>query len=135
MIMKNESLVETKRAELRALMREVAVLDEKRLREEEYPRAKKLQGTFWKYRNCYSAPNKESDYWWMFQHVVEVKPDGLMLIHEFQIDSNGEAHFQCGKRDSWRFRRLSGWQRATRREWTQALRVVQAKLDTIKVRK
>lgn len=47
-----------------------------------------VDGMF-KFRNSYSCPSAESDYWWMYLYVKEVQ-DGRLLTFEFQTDKNGK---------------------------------------------
>lgn len=53
---------------------------------------KKLVGKCFRYRNCYSCPEKPSDYWWLYMRVT--KADGYWLYaQQFQVDKNGACSF------------------------------------------
>ena len=56
----------------------------------------KLVGRCFKYRNCYSCPEKESDYWWLYRKITRVE-DGSLRAFEFQIDSRGEFEVRPDK--------------------------------------
>lgn len=61
-----------------------------RLEERETRRkAQALVGKCFRYRNCYSCPEKPSDYWWLYIRVVSVRRDGQCNTIQFQIDRNG----------------------------------------------
>ena len=53
--------------------------------------AVKLVGTYWKYRNCYSCPDKESDYWWLYVKVVKTDGRGHLTTFDFQTDKYGNV--------------------------------------------
>lgn len=67
---------------------------ENRIREiEELPRLKKLIGNCYKYRNSYSLPKEESDYWWMYIIVVGVDSESATLqVFTIQQDCHGEIN-------------------------------------------
>lgn len=46
-------------------------------------------GKCYKYKNCYSCPQEEKDYWWLYIRVKEVK-DGCLVCQTFQKDSYGK---------------------------------------------
>lgn len=50
---------------------------------------RKLVGKHYKFRNCYSCPDKESDYWWSYTKVIGVE-DGAVILWNFQTDKYGE---------------------------------------------
>lgn len=51
-------------------------------------RNKKFVGRYFRYRNCYSCPEKSSDYWWMYFRVIGVR-EGYLLVQKFQNDNRG----------------------------------------------
>lgn len=71
---------------------------------------KEFVGKCYKYRNCYSCPQEEKDYWWMYICVKDIK-DGYLVCQTFQKDSDGkiiinlnekissvsDKHILCGK--------------------------------------
>lgn len=46
-----------------------------------------------RYRNNYSCPEKDSDYWWMYAKVIKIAKDGRLTLFQFQIDRYG--NFDC----------------------------------------
>lgn len=74
------------------LERAIAPLKEQldRLRDaERRAESKKLVGRYFKYRNCYSCPEKESDYWWLY-----VKVTGADASFQFQTDRYGRVEIE-----------------------------------------
>lgn len=47
-----------------------------------------LLGKFFKYRNSYSCPEDEADYWWLYQTYVDLH--GTVMCVEFQTDKFGK---------------------------------------------
>lgn len=62
-----------------------------------YERNKELEGKAFKYRNCYSCPEKPSDYWWLYIKVLKVTRDHIET-KEFQTDKYGEITVRMRKR-------------------------------------
>jgi hypothetical protein len=52
-----------------------------------------LVGKCFKYRNCYSCPQKPSDYWWLYVKVVGVG-DYWPTTLEFQTDKDGRIEIK-----------------------------------------
>lgn len=50
---------------------------------------KEFIGKYYKYKNSYSCPQEEKDYWWLYIHIIEVK-DGWLRVFEFQKDQYGK---------------------------------------------
>ncbi len=50
------------------------------------PKMRANIGNCYKYHNCYSCPQSEADYWWMYVKVVGVR-DGSYRVLTFAIDS------------------------------------------------
>jgi hypothetical protein len=48
-----------------------------------------LVGKFFRYRNNFSCPEKPSDYWWLYVHVLRMEKGGHLIAHQFQTDSHG----------------------------------------------
>jgi hypothetical protein len=88
------------------------------------PRKQKLIGTFYKYRNNYSCPEKPSDYWWLYIHVTGLK--GTMLIgNTFQTDKYGKCEFEKERvADSV----IAGAKKITKAEYIKALNKFSDKL-------
>lgn len=51
----------------------------------------KYEGKYFKYKNCYSCPEKESDYWYMYIKITEVKQTYWMSGYTFQTDKDGKV--------------------------------------------
>ena len=52
---------------------------------------KKLVGKCFKYRNCYSCPEKPSDYFWLYLKVTGVDKTGRPSGWSFEIDKYGDC--------------------------------------------
>ncbi len=59
-------------------------------------KARALEGRYFKYRNCYSCPEKPSDYWWLYAAVTGVK-DGSAHSLQFQTDKYGQVIVETEK--------------------------------------
>ena len=72
-----------------------ATIDEARERLNAIKRAKAeaanraLVGRTFRYRNCYSCPEKPSDYWWVWR-VVEGTDGFGLRVRDFAVDKYGE---------------------------------------------
>lgn len=99
-----------KPSELKALEKERVKISQKIWAAEALEREKEnknLIGKCFKYRNCYSCPEKESDYWYIYTMIRSA--DGHKLrAHEFQVDKNGrveinaKAEYFRSLTDGWR---------------------------------
>jgi len=67
--------------------------------EENIENNKKLIGKCFKYQNCYSHTEKESDYWWLYSKVLSVDKYGDCIIDQFQTDKDGQQTFIPEKTD------------------------------------
>jgi hypothetical protein len=50
----------------------------------------KYEGKYFKYKNSYSCPETEKDYWYLYVHVVAVDSDLFCKANTFQMDKYGE---------------------------------------------
>jgi len=50
--------------------------------------AEKLVGKCFKYRNCYSLPKSDADYWWLYIKVIG-HDRGTLITEEFENASDG----------------------------------------------
>jgi hypothetical protein len=73
-------------------------------------------GRWFKYRNCYSCPEKPSDYWWAYKKVLSIKNQHFVSF-EFQTDKYGDHTIRNN-----RFDLLSGWVPCTEEEGQKAWR-------------
>lgn len=48
-------------------------------------------GRYFKYRNCYSCPEKPSDYWWHYVKVQKVDDAGMLTVFMFETDKYGKT--------------------------------------------
>jgi len=55
-----------------------------------------LVGKCFTYRNCYSCPNSEKDYWLVYCRVISVTGSYANVV-EFEIDSNGKPDIERNK--------------------------------------
>jgi len=53
-----------------------------------------LVGRFFRYRNCYSCPEKESDYWWLYVAVTAMDEHGSLRVLKFQTDKEGKVSIE-----------------------------------------
>lgn len=49
----------------------------------------KYVGSYFKYKNSYSSPENENDYWWLYIYVKEIKNNDLIVV-SFQTDKDGK---------------------------------------------
>lgn len=54
------------------------------------PKLRALVGKCFKCRNCYSCPEKESDYWWLYLCITGIDAEGAVEGVKFQTDKNGK---------------------------------------------
>lgn len=73
-----------------------------------------MAGQCFKYRNCYSCPQSEADYWWLYQIVTEVVGPSAKVL-QFSIDKDGKVSIESD-----RYFSRSGWQPITRAEFNRA---------------
>jgi hypothetical protein len=52
-----------------------------------------LIGKCFKYRNSYSCPESDADYWWLYSKVVSVDGEWAQVLR-FQTDRNGRVEFE-----------------------------------------
>jgi hypothetical protein len=85
----------------------------------------KLVGRFFKYRNNYSCPEKESDYWYLYTAVERTDADGGIRQFSFQTDKNGDIRIEP---DQWHIGLLSGYAEIPFQEfdiaWQKVVRLV-----------
>jgi hypothetical protein len=52
--------------------------------------ANKVVGKCFRYRNCYSCPQSDADYWWLYRRVTMVDSHGWLRVFDFQKDKDGK---------------------------------------------
>jgi hypothetical protein len=113
------------RAQIAELQTELDVADtRKRL-----AAAQRLIGKCFKYRNCYSCPEKESDYWWLYVRVLSVDTDGYASGVSFQHDSRG--HLEIKPEVSAWIDKNGGYVPITFLEWHAALSDFMARVEAM----
>ncbi len=51
-------------------------------------------GKCFRYRNSYSCPESEADYWWLYAMVTGLSDSGQPVGISFQTDKNGDIEFK-----------------------------------------
>ncbi len=73
-------------------------------------------GRHFRYKNCYSCPEKPSDYWWMYIRVTGLK-EGVLVVQKFQRDSRGMIAIET---DEYYHQMLCGCQEITKHQYEKA---------------
>jgi hypothetical protein len=113
--------LETKKAQAEELRKEIWALEAKKRTEEIYPELKKLEGTYWKYRNCYSCPKSDADYWWKYRRISNVTTEARMDTLDVEIDKNGRLEIKTNQGDPRIMQPMAGWVQVSREEWLEAV--------------
>ncbi len=79
--------------EIRKLVKAKRQLEESHFREKTLPKMRALIGSVFKYRNCYSCPQTDEDYWWMYTRITEASEEGLVGV-QIQRDRDGKISVQ-----------------------------------------
>ena len=90
-------------SELEELRKQLVVLNGRIWNLEDAKRAEEnanLEGKCFRYRNCYSCPKDESEYWWLYRRVTSVGKDGRMQVFQFQTDQYGKTEIEFDKATS-----------------------------------
>lgn len=86
----------THASELELLRREQAALTARIIEIEEAHRAAELAplvGRCFRYRNCYSCPESDDDYWFMYTRITGIL-DGALQALRFQTDKHGKIEVE-----------------------------------------
>lgn len=82
-----------------------------------------LPGSCFRYRNCYSCPKDDSDYWFAYKMVTGLdefgNPEGVM----FQIDKDGKIEIE-----RFRWGTLGGWTQIATTELRDAFEALRKKV-------
>jgi len=108
--------LEGKKAQYEKLRQEIRDLEEKERVEKELPGLKKLEGTYWKFRNSYSSPRTDADYWWKYRHVVKVTDDACLEMVDIEIDRYGELKMRHRSDERFSYPSLE-WVASSEDEW------------------
>lgn len=60
--------------------------------------ASKVVGKCFRYRNSYSCPQTEADYWWLYRRVTLADKHGWLRVFDFQTDKDGKTSIEPGNR-------------------------------------
>lgn len=69
----------SKKEELMKALADIEEQERQAMINAEYPKFKELIGTCYKYRNSYSCPEKESDYWYTYFKITSLTPNDLYI--------------------------------------------------------
>lgn len=56
-----------------------------------------LVGKCFRYRNCYSCPEKPSDYWPLYAKVQRIDKHGYLTVFTFETDKDGAVRIKTEK--------------------------------------
>lgn len=70
--------METKE-ELKAKLKKIEDAEYQALIDEHYPHFQAMIGKCFKYKNCYSCPESEDDYWWKYTKIASIEKDDLYV--------------------------------------------------------
>lgn len=84
----------------------------------------KLIGRCFKYRNCYSCPKEESDYWWMYTKVTGMGDGYWPKAFQFQTDKDGKIEIEYARHHA----NLGGYVEITAKEFNAAWRKLQRQI-------
>ena len=73
-------------------------------------------GKCYRYRNCYSCPKTDADYWWLYKRVTHIN-GGCLAGFSFEIDRKGKLEVDA---DSYVSHSLSGYEEISLTEFMQA---------------
>lgn len=76
-------------------------------------------GKYYKYKNCYSCPESEKDYWYVYRYVKRISEYSL-VIFEFEKDKHGKITIEPSALHS----EMSGWAPCTPLEFANAWKVI-----------
>ena len=86
-------------------------------------KAVSLLGKHYKYRNCYSCPQTDADYWWLYVKVTGIRGTSAAAF-SFQTDKDGKLEIETNE---W-FSGSSGYTEITAKEFNSAWRTVQKRI-------
>jgi hypothetical protein len=90
---------------------------------------KALIGKCFRYRNSYSLPKTERDYWWTYRKVTALGAHGRLRYFEFQTDKNGAITIE----PTGSFGTVSGgWSPIPEAQFDRAWKAMQAKVANLK---
>lgn len=81
----------------RKIQETINKLEQDEFEQVELPKLKKMLNKCFKYKNSYSCPQTESDYWWKYFRVLSVDKDGVMRCLCFEQDCHGVFTMEVNK--------------------------------------
>lgn len=86
-------------------------------------------GKYFKYRNSYSAPCSDKDYWWIYGKLIRTMNKNCIML-TFQIDCNGQIIIEAEDSTSCP-EPNSGWEEISLKEWNEAVQTLLKRINTI----
>ena|ERR1700728_1930252 len=90
---------------------------------------KGLVGKTFRWRNCYSCPEKPSDYWWLYAKVQSMDGAGMLTAFTFQIDKYGQHEMKINR---YSFNMGGGYRPIPAVQFNKAWRAFQKRIATAK---
>lgn len=90
-----ERELEAQAKKLRKQLRIIVNTLDARKTKRELPKLKaKYEGKYFKYRNSYSCPQSESDYWFIYFKVLKVGNERSITALRFEIDNSSKIEIE-----------------------------------------
>jgi hypothetical protein len=126
------NVLNSKRAKFKQVRDELNELEKRYTDEVLTPKLNSMVGTYWKYRNCYYAPKKASDYWWLYVRVDYVK-GGTLYGTKFQVDKDGKMTVDIDEYIATTFDvdMIHGYVATTADDWTNGLKQIKKIIDRL----
>lgn len=120
-----------KRKELESRLAKITKEEEAAKRLLDWPGMQAQIGT-WKFKNSYSCPQEDSDYWWLYRRIDKILKTGEVFFTEFQIDKNGHLSVKSDTSD-WVFEKsyMTKWERVGKAEWNKAVKKVSKLIESL----
>jgi hypothetical protein len=84
-------------------------------------------GKYFKFRNCYSCPQNEADYWWRYLYVNGIDEECYLVCTAFEITADKKIHVSFEEHHAG----LSGYQEIKRSEFAAAYSVLEDSINFI----
>lgn len=84
-------------------------------------------GKCFRYRNCYSCPEKPSDYWPLYAKVTAVDKDGYINALQFETDKYGDVSIKI-RSHAYHMGNGDGWTEISASEYHRALKALKSKI-------
>jgi len=85
-----------------------------------------LVGKYFKYRNCYSCPESDSDYWWIYARVDSLSESNTPVVIQFQTDKYGMITIETDKNQ---FTMSNGWTVISEAEFSREWKKIKGHID------